>query len=194
MSTARQGVKPLLNSTRCLRNLPIRTFSSSAQNEAAVEQQSQSSTPQQPPPSGISPTSVFTAKGERLLLKTQNKTPIGSRRRRAALLSSSNIPFEQLPYQCFQEARKILGADREEKIKQIETQRARIARLKAQQVSPQDERQKETRIASMQRTLEELKIYADINDPIVKKRFEDGQGMSFYIQLVLQLVNTIRLT
>lgn len=187
MSSARQVARPLFNPTRCFRQegqsytLPIRAFSSSAaQNEAAIEQ----TTSAQPPPSGLDPNNVYTAKAERKLLRTQNKTPIGSRRRRAALQSSDNIPFEQLPYQCFQEARKILGEDRQEKIKQIETQRARIARLKAQQVSPQDERQKEHRLSSMQRYLEELKILADINDPIVKKKFEDGQGL-FYLSLSL---------
>ena len=58
----------------------------------------------------------------------------------------------------------------------MDTQRSRIARLKEQQVDPQHERQKEQRMTSMQRTLEELKIHADINDPVVKKRYEDGQG------------------
>ncbi|KAL1304409.1 hypothetical protein AAFC00_003407 [Neodothiora populina] len=178
-SSARQSLRPLVNSVRCLRQegqsfvLPIRAFSSSsAQSEAAAVEQSTA----QSTPGLLDPNLVYTAKAERKLLQTQRKTPIGSRRRRAALQSSNNIPFEQLPYQCFQEARKILGEDREEKLKQIEVQRARIARLTAQQVSPQDERQREHRLASMQRHLQELKILADINDPIVKKRFEDGQG------------------
>ena len=29
----------------------------------------------------------------------------------------------------------------------------------------------------MRRELERLKVLADINDPMVKKRFEDGDGM-----------------
>ena len=64
---------------------------------------------------------------ERRLLR-QGTAPIGSRRRRAALQDSASIPFEQLPYQCFQEARKVLLADREEKLKEIETMRQRLAR------------------------------------------------------------------
>jgi len=93
------------------------------------------------------------------------------------LTQTPNIPFTQLPYQCFQEARKILQADREEKLKEIETQRARITRLEltdAEQAG--DEVRKQTRLRSMRIRLEKLKIMADINDPLVKKRFEDGLG------------------
>lgn len=180
MSSTKQGVKPLLNLSRRARqdksavNTSIRAFSSTPSNSeavAAVEQQSAS------PPSSIDPATVFTAKSERKLVETRKLVPLGSRRRRAALQSGSRIPFEQLPYQCFQEARKILIADREDKVQQLNTQRARIARLKQQPVEPQNERQKDHRIASMTKTLEELKIYADINDPIVKKRYEDGDGV-----------------
>jgi large subunit ribosomal protein L35 len=105
--------------------------------------------------------------------------PVGSRRRRAALKSSDNIPFEQLPYQAFQEARKILQADREEKLRQIEKERARIAKLSAQDASRFEggEVQKQRKLLSMQNYLERLKILADINDPLIKKRFEDGEGM-----------------
>lgn len=92
--------------------------------------------------------------------------------------SSDNIPFEQLPYQTFQEARKILQEDREEKIKAIETERAKIAKLSLQDASAVSggERQKQIRLDSMRRHLEHLKILADINDPMIKKRFEDGEG------------------
>ena len=103
--------------------------------------------------------------------------PIGSHRRRVALQGTSNVPFEQLPYQCFQEARKILRADREEKINQIAVERARIARLR--EADPElsgGELRKQNRLRSMHRTLERLKILADVNDPMVKKRFEDGLG------------------
>jgi large subunit ribosomal protein L35 len=95
------------------------------------------------------------------------------------LKSADNLPFEQLPYQCFQEARKVLQADREEKLQAIEQERARIARLTAQDAStiPGGERQKQIRLDSMSRYLEKLKILADINDPLTKKRFEDGEGM-----------------
>ena len=104
--------------------------------------------------------------------------PIGSRRRRAALKSSDNIPFEQLPYHCFQEARKVLLADREEKLKMIATERLRISYLLAQDASntAEGELRKQTRLDSMRQHLEYLKIQADINDPLIKKRFEDGEG------------------
>jgi large subunit ribosomal protein L35 len=115
---------------------------------------------------------------ERKLLK-QGVTPIGSRRRRAALQSSANIPFEQLPYQCFQEARKVLLADREEKIKKITDMREKIARLKAIPAEEAGgEQVQKSKLRAMELELERLKIHADINDPIVKKKFEDGQGTS----------------
>lgn len=123
------------------------------------------------------PATVTTLKGERQLAKA-GINPIGSRRRRAAMKSSDNIPFEQLPYQCFQEARKVLQADREEKLKLIAKERLRISNLVGTDVSqiPGGERQRETRLDSMRRHLEYLKIQADINDPLIKKRFEDGEG------------------
>lgn len=111
----------------------------------------------------------------------QGVSPVGSRRRRAAMKDSPNVPFEQLPYQCFQEARKFLLEDRKEKLEQIETERARIARLRATDASQSGgELQKQRRLRSMENHLEQLKIHADINDPIVKKKFEDGIGMFFY--------------
>ena len=36
---------------------------------------------------------------------------------------------------------------------------------------------KKGRLLSMERYLHDLKVLADINDPVIKKRFEDGQGM-----------------
>ena len=57
-------------------------------------------------------------------------------------------------------------------------QRERIEKLEAQQVAPQDEGNKAHRLRSMRERLEHTKILADINDPIVKKTFEDKQGMS----------------
>lgn len=106
--------------------------------------------------------------------------PVGSRRRRAAIQSSPNIPFEHLPYQCFQEARAVLQADREQKLLEIAKERERIERLEAQDASqvPGGELRKQNRLSNMRRYLEELKILADINDPLIKKRFEDGEGMS----------------
>lgn len=104
---------------------------------------------------------------------------LGSRRRRAALATTSNIPFEQLPYQCFQEARKILAQDREEKVAKIIAETAKIKRLEATDPSVfrGGEAYKQRRLESLRKYVEELKILADINDPMVKRRFEDGQGM-----------------
>jgi large subunit ribosomal protein L35 len=67
---------------------------------------------------------------------------------------------------------------REEKVQDIEVERQKIARLKAQSIDPQNEQRHQHRVNSMQRYLDELKIHADINDPMVKRRFEDGKGMT----------------
>ncbi|KAK5010927.1 hypothetical protein LTR28_006863 [Elasticomyces elasticus] len=163
-----------------------RTLSSTVHINASVESASTpSSQPPPPPPpastdrledaSSLNPENVFTRREERKLVRTQKINPVSSRRRRAALQSTDSVPFEQLPYQCFQEARKILIADRAEKIKQIEVQRERIARVKDNE--NMNETAKKQKLDSMNRHLAELKIWADINDPIVKKTFEDGKGM-----------------
>ena len=134
------------------------------------------------------PVLVTSPRLERRLVRA-GVPPIGSRRRRAALQNSPNIPFEQLPYQCFQEARKLLLADREEKLKQIETERDRIARLRATDPAEKGgEVLKQRRLRSMEKHLEQLKIHADINDPIVKKRFEDGNGMGFPFVIFFRLL------
>jgi large subunit ribosomal protein L35 len=107
---------------------------------------------------------------------------VGSRRRRATLRRSAlqkapEVPFEQLPYQCFQEARKILMEDRQEKIRAIQTQQLRIKNLTEQDPTVSGgQMAKEARLRSMRKHLEELIILADINDPIVKRNFEDGEG------------------
>ncbi|KAI9816788.1 MAG: hypothetical protein M1827_001433 [Pycnora praestabilis] len=138
-------------------------------NDASSLQAATSSAP-------LDPMTVSTRAEERALLRTGVK-PIGSRRRRAALQDTANLPFEQLPYQCFQEARNLLRTNREEKLKQIEVQRGRIARLKQQESGISGgEMEKQRRLRSMRKHLEELKILADINDPVIKKRFEDGEG------------------
>lgn len=178
MAATKQAISSAWTCASCMRFRPSllssksRAFScSTPKREAAVETQSPSGSP-------LEPHLVHTPRLERRLLRAQSLTPVGSRRRRAALQSGSAVPFEQLPYQCFQEARKILIADREDKVKEIETQRGRLEKVRASNVAPQDERPKEVRIASMTKHLEELKIWADINDPTVKKRFEDGKGRS----------------
>lgn len=110
-------------------------------------------------------------------MRDQKKVPVGSRRRRAAMLTSPNIPFVELPYQCFQEARKVLQEDRTEKLEQIRVMRERIARLSDKvMVDETEQAKREHQLKTMRHHLEDLKIQADINDPIVKKRFEDGQG------------------
>jgi len=103
---------------------------------------------------------------------------LGSRRRRAALATTGNIPFEQLPYQCFQEARKILAQDREEKVAKIVAETAKIKRLEATDASTfrGGEAYKQRRLESLSKHVERLKILADINDPNVKRRFENGEG------------------
>ncbi|KAJ4306494.1 mitochondrial 54S ribosomal protein YmL35 [Collariella sp. IMI 366227] len=103
---------------------------------------------------------------------------LGSRRRRAALATTGSVPFEHMPYQCFQEARKILAQDRDEKVAKIISETAKIKRLEEADASTfrGGEKFKQRRLESMRKYVEELKILADINDPLVKRRFEDGQG------------------
>lgn len=110
---------------------------------------------------------------------SQGIKPIGSRRKRAAIRTTDNIPFEQLPYHCFQEARKVLAEDREEKIQLIKTERLRIANLLAQDAAniKGGEPMKQRKLNNMRQHLEWLKIQADINDPLIKKKFEDGEGV-----------------
>jgi large subunit ribosomal protein L35 len=130
----------------------------------------------------LDPQTVENKKQERRLLRREHVQPIGSRRRRAALRRSGlqkapEVPFEQLPYQCFQEARKVLLEDRQEKIKDIETQQLRIKNLMQQDPAVSGgSLAKEARLRSMRKHLNELIILADINDPVVKRKFEDGQG------------------
>jgi large subunit ribosomal protein L35 len=83
-----------------------------------------------------------------------------------------------MPYQAFQEARKILAQDREEKVAKIVAEAAKIRRLEATDASAfrGGETYKQRRLESMREYVERLKILADINDPLVKRRFEDGQG------------------
>ncbi|KAH7342655.1 phosphatidylethanolamine-binding protein [Rhexocercosporidium sp. MPI-PUGE-AT-0058] len=176
MPTCKKVVRPL---ARCLQNTQasshsarvIRTFTSSSRtNEEATAE----TVPFKPM---FDPATVTNPRHEKKLMRS-GIIPIGSRRRRAALKSSDDIPFEQLPYQCFQEARKVLAADREQKLKLIATERLRISNLVATDAANVrgGEATKQKRLESMRRHLEYLKIQADINDPMIKKRFEDGEG------------------
>ncbi|KAK3679966.1 mitochondrial 54S ribosomal protein YmL35 [Recurvomyces mirabilis] len=179
--------RPLTQCLQCSRHthkaLHIRTFSTTPPSRLEVEQQ----TPPPPPPNDAPPPAqqqqqqrdpytVSTRHAETQLLHHQRRVPIGSRRRRAAMASTTQIPFSQLPYQCFQEARAYLKEDRDEKLGAIQQQRERIERLRQKSVPPEYAWRHENRVRSMLTSLEELKIQADINDPIVKKTFEDGQG------------------
>lgn len=112
-------------------------------------------------------------------LVQSGRQPVGSRRRRVAMRNNPNsIPFEQLPFQAFQEARKVLAADRDAKLLKIQEELAKISVLEAK--APETIKGgavgKEAKLRSLRKYVEELKILADINDPVVKKRFEDGLG------------------
>ncbi|EFX04393.1 mitochondrial large ribosomal subunit [Grosmannia clavigera kw1407] len=134
-------------------------------------------------------------------LMRRGTPPVGSRRRRAALRAATDlmgslslsapaspVPFELMPYQCFQEARKVLQSDREDKLRQIAATAAKIRKLEAVITDPTGdvvgltntsrggEPYRQRRLASLRQHVEELKILADINDPLVKRRFEDGLG------------------
>ncbi|KAL8947997.1 MAG: hypothetical protein Q9222_005779 [Ikaeria aurantiellina] len=173
------------SSWRCIQcriqsRLPVthsyRAFHLSATPQVEVD--TAGSVPEAPPPRPLlDPHTISTPRLERKLFRETGQHPIGSRRRRAALQNSANIPFEQLPYQCFQEARKLLQTDREEKLAQIEEERRRIAKVQATPAEQYGgEHVKKGRLIRMQHYLEELKILADTNDPVIKKRFEDGAG------------------
>ncbi|KAK5698608.1 mitochondrial 54S ribosomal protein YmL35 [Elasticomyces elasticus] len=164
--------------TQCLQLRPHRCLSTEVATPSA-------SPPPPPSTRQRNPLTVATANAEHQLLAQSRRTPIGSRRRRAAINSTSQIPFPLLPYQCFQEARSFLQEDRQQKLEEIRVQRERIERLREKVVvgsSGNDgsegklRREKEGKLRDMARRLEELKVNADINDPVIKKRFEDGQG------------------
>lgn len=171
MPPARGPSAALLRSLRaltCDTSTAVRSYSTTP----TVRQEAEAAAQTAP-----NPETVATYREEWELTKA-GTPPIGSRRRRLAIQQTSSIPFDALPYQCFQEARQILIQDRAEKLKQIETERGRIQRLRDTDSSLVNggEAQKEKRLKGMEAHLEKLKIYADINDPNVKRRFEDGQG------------------
>ncbi|KAJ5973519.1 hypothetical protein N7481_010729 [Penicillium waksmanii] len=177
MAHCERASRPLL---QCLRSSYARSLTGlqvqarGFQSTASVAEAQSEET--QPFHKNLDPELVSSPRLERRLMR-QGTTPIGSRRRRAALQGSPNIPFEQLPYQCFQEARNVLLADRTEKLEEIEKMRQRIARVEA--LSTEEvggEQSRKSRLGAMQLHLEQLKIHADINDPQVKRKFEDGQG------------------
>ncbi|ORY71956.1 phosphatidylethanolamine-binding protein [Pseudomassariella vexata] len=189
MSSCQRVARPLARSLRQDRliqtsSLAIRSFS---QSVARRDETTTTTTPPSEVPSSsaeqpkarkrLDPETTTEYWSERKLSR-MGTPPVGSRRRRAAIKTSENIPFEQLPYQCFQEARNILQQDRKEKLEDIVAELAKIRRLEATPADqlPGGERKKNLRLASLRKYVEELKILADINDPVVKRRFEDGLG------------------
>lgn len=178
-----ERAKPLL---QCLRSSYVRGFSGlHAQSRGFQSTASQREEQTQPQKTAFyknpDPTLVSSPRLERKLMR-KGVAPVGSRRRRAALQDSGNIPFEQLPYQCFQEARKILLADREDKLKEIESTRQKLSKLQAVPTEEAGGLQvKKSKTRAMELQLQRLKILADINDPVVKRKFEDGQGMQSFV-------------
>jgi len=175
--------------------LPARSLSSAVRREELQTQTSTTPHASSPLTPWKTPDTVVGAQQEKLLLKKTGKMPVGSRRRRLivrafAQSGETGIPFTQLPYQCFQEARKFLAEDREEKIEAIELFRKRIINLMAQDpASSGGEQNKKRRLDGMKKTLEHYKILADINDPLVKKNFEDGKGMILRVVYVMAFTN-----
>ncbi|KAL5343131.1 phosphatidylethanolamine-binding protein [Aspergillus crustosus] len=179
MAHCERASRPLI---QCLHKTSIRGLSSvqlqttrAFQTTTIVRDEVQTEPASQPFHKAPDPRLVSSPRLERRLMR-QGILPIGSRRRRAALQDSSSIPFEELPFQCFQEARKILLADREEKLKEITTTSEKITKILALPEAEQKKTSNRSRLGALEIHLEKLKVHADINDPLVKKRFEDGHG------------------
>lgn len=178
--SARPLAQSLIQSGRII-TLPLRPFTTSIPTRAEeTTTETSNASPPPPPPKPkrrLDPLKVSTPRSERRLFRLQSQLPIGSRRRRAALASTTEIPFSQLPYQCFQEARQFLAADREARLAEIRVQQQRLERLRSKVIVDELEAAKrDKKLQDMRQRLEREKIWADINDPMVKKRFEDGMG------------------
>ncbi|KAH6675306.1 phosphatidylethanolamine-binding protein [Plectosphaerella plurivora] len=181
MSVCRQAARPL---AQCLRateatttTLPMRPFTTSPASSIDVYKVLRERPEGEIDPADLDPNTAIAPWAEKDLWKA-GTPPIGSRRRRFAIRTTQNIPFEQLPYQAFQEARKILAADREEKLAAISAELEKIRKIRETDASVYKggEEKKAIKLESLRRHVEELKILADINDPNVKRRFEDGLG------------------
>lgn len=177
MSRCQAVARPLARQLRP--QCAIRPFTTAAARAAAAateEASSAAAAAAQPSPLDLDPNSVL-PEFESDLIKA-GKMPIGSRRRRVAMRTTASLPFEQLPYQAFQEARAILAADRQEKVAKIQEELEKISLLEIKDAAllKGGQAMKDTKLASLRRHVEQLKIRADINDPLVKKRFEDGLG------------------
>jgi hypothetical protein len=181
MSVCRQAARPLAQSLRASEatttTLPMRPFTTSSSSSIDVYKVIRERPKGEIDPADLDPNTAVAPWAEKDLWKA-GTPPIGSRRRRFAIRTTQNIPFEQLPYQAFQEARKILAADREEKLAAIsaEVEKMRKIRETDASVYKGGEKKKAIKLESLRRHVEELKILADINDPSVKRRFEDGLG------------------
>ncbi|KZZ92856.1 Phosphatidylethanolamine-binding protein PEBP [Moelleriella libera RCEF 2490] len=173
MSRCHAAARPLAKQLR--QPCALRSFTSGAIRAAEVQEQAAATPPELSgldlDPNTVSP--EFEAQ-----LAKAGKMPIGSRRRRLALRTTSNIPFEQLPYQAFQEARKILAADRLDKLAKIKLELEKLDKLERTDAAAikGGQQMKDTKLASLRREVERLKLLADANDPLVKKTFEDGLG------------------
>lgn len=170
-STSRRDVEPTTSSS---------TAPAASAADAQAVQDLANAPPKAPNPmreQWMDPNTTTLVWAERKLLK-QGTEPIGSRRRRAAVRQSPNIPFEQLPYHAFQEARKVLGGDRAQKLEAISETSEEIRKLEARpaDVYRAGEHHKQKKLDSLRRHLEYLKIQADINDPAVRRKWEDGHG------------------
>lgn len=181
MSRCQAVLRPL---ARQLRPQYIRPFTS-APVRAADTQSQAPSPPAEMSPLDLDPNTVL-PEFEAELIKA-GKMPIGSRRRRVAMRTTGDLPFEHLPYQAFQEARKILSADRETKLAQITKELNKISLLEARDASEikGGQKMKDVKLGSLRRYVDELKILTDINDPVVKKRFEDGLGTQLILPRLL---------
>lgn len=164
--TIEPSLRALLQPQRYLSN--TRSFATSALrlDEAGLE--SISTTPLAPPPL----LDTDAARRDQQSTNKPGQSSASSRRLRGATRFSKIL---RQPYQCYQEALKIIQADREVKLKQIKLEQERIARVKAQDLSQTLRKKK---LNAMEKHLEYLKVLTDINDPEIKRRFEERRGTS----------------
>lgn len=179
MAHCERASRPLIqcfqrSSMRGLSGLQLQT-TRAFQTTAVAREEAQTEAASQPFYKSPDPSLVSSPRLERRLIR-QGILPVGSRRRRAALQGAPSVPFEQLPYQCFQEARKILLSDREQKLEEITATSEKIAKIQALPAEERAKNSTHSRLRALEIHLEKLKVLADINDPLVKKKFEDGQG------------------
>ncbi|KAG7108921.1 hypothetical protein HYQ44_012285 [Verticillium longisporum] len=174
MSSCRQAARPL---AKCLRHdaLQLRPFTTTPSAPAEVYKVVRDRPEGTPDPLELDPNTAVAPWAEKDLWKA-GTPPVGSRRRRYAIRTSQNLPFEQLPYQAFQEARKILALDRQKKVEAIAAEVEKMRKIRETDVAlfRGGEKKREMKLESIRRHIEHLKIQADINDPAVKRRFEDG--------------------